>query len=155
MVNKRQYRDTFYINPARARPREAPPGGRFRGAGWLTSPVGLGLSGMAGGTDLFENVERLVRLRVLGRDVFVPADETLLRCFQYLAPEDVSRGRFCWAGTCGNSSIRYRLAGQADRPGRACRLIVVDGLEITEISPELAWALRRVIPSPAPAPSSP
>ncbi len=105
---------------------------------------------MGTGTDLFDDVEHLVRIRLLDRDFLVPADETLLRCFQYLAPHDVSRGRFCWAGTCGNSSVRYRLAGQAaDRPGRACRLIVVDGLEVTEISPELAWALRNVLPAPA------
>jgi hypothetical protein len=105
------------------------------------------------GSDLFDGVQQLVRIRVLGREFRVPADETLLRCFQYLAPEDVSRGRFCWAGTCGNSSLQYRVpGGTEDRPGRACRLIVIDGLEITQVSPELAWALRRVLPAPVSVP---
>lgn len=107
---------------------------------------------MGNGESLFGAVERTIRIRIMGKDFTVPAEETLLRCFQYLSPEEVSRGRFCWAGTCGNSQITYRVRSGPERPARACRLIAVEGLEVTSLTPELAWALRRLLPELAPSP---
>jgi hypothetical protein len=48
---------------------------------------------------LFRPYDRLVKISILGREFEVP-DNPLLRCFQYLAPETVSYGRFCWNEDC-------------------------------------------------------
>ncbi len=98
---------------------------------------------------VFRPFDRLVRITVLGTVFEVPENNTILRAFQYVAPDGVSTGRFCWNGDCGNSGITYRLPGDARvHHGRACRLLVREGMDVTEISPELAWALRQVVPVP-------
>ncbi len=95
---------------------------------------------------LFGACPRLVRIRLLGRDVEVPEGETLLRCFQYLALETVSAGPFCWNGECGHSLLRYRVPGKAgEERALACRTRVVPGMEITGLSPDLRRVLRPVL----------
>jgi hypothetical protein len=87
--------------------------------------------------------ERLVRITILGRPADVPDSNALLRCFQYLAPDTVPYGRFCWNHECGNSKFWYRLPNDPqERKARACRFRVVEGMEITHMSAELKWALR-------------
>ena len=99
---------------------------------------------------VFRPFRRLVRITVLGVPLDVPEDNSLLRCFQYVCPPEVSTGRFCWNGDCGNSAFTYKLPGDPRvHHARACRLLVREGMEITELSPELAWVLRRVVPLPA------
>jgi hypothetical protein len=49
---------------------------------------------------LFRPFSRLVRIVLLGHDFEVPENNTLLHCLQYLAPEPVSYGRFCWNEDC-------------------------------------------------------
>lgn len=89
-----------------------------------------------------------VRIRILGEPFEVPAGLSLLRGFQFLSPVEVSRGRFCWNAECGSSSFGYRMPGDAaDREGRACRVIAVEGMSVTRLSPELTWALRAVLPA--------
>ncbi len=95
---------------------------------------------------LFGANPRLVRIRLLGRDVEVPEGETLLRCFQYLAMETVSAGPFCWNGECGHSLLRYRAPGMSgEEKARACRTRVVPGMEITGLSPDLRRVLGPVL----------
>src|SRR5437588_4198489 len=53
------------------------------------------IADMTPGT-LFRPFLRLVRITILGKEFEVPENNPLLRCFQYLAPEQVSYGRFCW-----------------------------------------------------------
>ncbi len=88
----------------------------------------------------------LVQITLLGVPVEVPAGETLLRCFQYLAMETVSTGPFCWNGECGHSLLRYRAPGMAgEQKALACRTRVVPGMEITGLSPDLRRVLRPVL----------
>ena len=95
---------------------------------------------------LFGKDPRLVTIGLLGRRVRVPAGETVLRCFQYLALETVSAGPFCWNGECGHSMFRYRLPGEpAERRGLACRIRVEPGMEVTGLSPDLRRVLRPVL----------
>ena len=49
---------------------------------------------------LFRPFSRLVRVTILDRTVEVPENNVLLRCLQYLAPEEISYGRFCWNEDC-------------------------------------------------------
>lgn len=41
-------------------------------------------------TTLFQPFSRLVKITIMGREFEVPENNHLLRCFQYLAPEQVS-----------------------------------------------------------------
>jgi hypothetical protein len=102
--------------------------------------------------ELFDPYGRVVRIHVLGTPLDVPENNTLLRAFQFVSPVEVGAGRFCWNGACGNSAFRYRVPGDARVfEGRACRTVVKEQMEIVELSSDLAWALRRVVPAPATA----
>jgi hypothetical protein len=90
---------------------------------------------------IYRPYSRLVRVRIRERWFAVPENNILLRCFQYLAP-GVPYGPFCWNGDCENDRIRYReAAGGATKSGLACQILVKDGMELDEISPELARVL--------------
>ncbi len=87
--------------------------------------------------------ERMLEIRLLSRDTKIPSNNSLLRCFQYLCPEHVAYGRFCWNNECGNSRFSYLLPGDDETyEARACIFEPVDKMEITELSGELRYALR-------------
>lgn len=91
----------------------------------------------------FRPFERLVEITILGKSFQVPEKNTVLRCFQYISPETIPYGRFCW-----NQECQYcRVAGQLpddDRPRDmlSCKFIVMAGMAITKLTPELQWCLR-------------
>lgn len=104
---------------------------------------------------LLEPHDRTVRIYVLGRPADVPENNPLLRGFQTLCPERVSRGRFCWNHECGNSKFYYRFPGETlERKARACRLEPVEGMEVTRLSPELQYVLAPFLSSTPPAEES-
>lgn len=87
--------------------------------------------------DLFHPFEKLITIEVLGRQVQVPENNSLLRGFQYLSMHTISYGDFCWNGECTNCQVWYHLEGQTeaeDRPALSCRTPVVDGLVVTRIN---------------------
>ncbi len=95
---------------------------------------------------LFKPFDRMVTITVLGRPLEVPEKNVLLRCFQFLAPDTVPYGKFCWNNECGNSKFYYRLPGdELERKARACWFEVVEGMEITVLSAELKYVLRSVL----------
>ena len=90
---------------------------------------------------IYRPFSRLVRVRIRDRWFEVPENNILLRCFQYVAP-GVPYGPFCWNGDCENDRIRYRdKEGGAWKSGLACQVLVKDGMELDEISPDLARVL--------------
>ena len=96
--------------------------------------------------DLLRPWSRFVKVAVVGRTVEVPDNNTLLRGLQSIAPDGISRGRFCWNNECGNCRVYYRLPGDtADRKGRGCCLVVKDEMALTALSTELKYALREVL----------
>lgn len=96
--------------------------------------------------DLLRPWTRFLKLSVVGRTVEVPDNNTLLRGLQSVAPDGISRGRFCWNNECGNCRVYYRLPGDtADRKGRGCCLVVKDEMTLTSLSTELKFALREVL----------
>ena len=108
--------------------------------------------------DLLRPWSRFVKVTVVGRTVEVPDNNTLLRGLQSVAPDGISRGRFCWNNECGNCRVYYRLPGDAaDRKGRGCCLLVTDELALTTLSTELKFALREVLKREpdAPLPEAP
>jgi hypothetical protein len=70
---------------------------------------------------LFKPYEKLVKITVMGREVEVPDGNMLLRAFQYLAPEDVALGRFCWNEECQYCRVTYDQGeGTNERIALAC-----------------------------------
>ena len=49
---------------------------------------------------LYKPFENLVKIAVFGKEFEVPEGNILLRAFQFLAPETVPYGRFCWNEDC-------------------------------------------------------
>lgn len=88
-------------------------------------------------SDLLDPYEKLVSIQVLDKQVRVPEKNRLLRCFQYLSLNTISYGDFCWNGECTNCQVWYHLSGQGeanDKPGLACRMEVIEGMVITNLS---------------------
>jgi hypothetical protein len=94
-------------------------------------------------TGPFRPFERLVRIKILGKKFHVPDKNSLLRCFQYISPDTVPYGRFCWNQDCQYCKIECRLPDDDEaRPLLSCKFIVMDGMEIEQLSPELDYCLR-------------
>ena len=87
----------------------------------------------------------LVLITILDRAVEVPDNTMVLRCFQYLAPEAVAYGRFCWNEECQYCRVTYDLGeGTATRAALACKLPVQDGMRVKSISTEIRYCLREL-----------
>ena len=104
------------------------------------------------GNPLFRDFERLVNITVLGKTFQVPEKNTCLRAFQYISPETIPYGRFCWNQECQLCRMSYTMAGQPGGPPRAvlaCKVLVAEGMQIVDLSEELRYNLMGAIhPSP-------
>jgi len=100
---------------------------------------------------LFRDYERLIEISIMGKKFKVPEKNTCLRAFQYVSPETIPYGRFCWNQECQLCKVGCRMGGEADSKPRnvlACKLVVADGLEIVELTDELKWTLSGVLKPP-------
>ena len=98
---------------------------------------------MTAPTTLFRAFTRLVKITILGREFEVPENNPLLRCFQYLAPEPISYGRFCWNEECQYCRISFDLGdGTASRAAISCKLMVQEGMRIDDLTSEIRYGLR-------------
>ncbi len=94
-------------------------------------------------SEVFRPFERLVEITVLGKTLEVPEKNTVLRAFQYISPETIPYGRFCWNQECQYCRVTCQLPDDDEaRPMLSCKFIVVPGMVITELAPELVWCLR-------------
>ncbi|HTC62914.1 MAG TPA: hypothetical protein VK709_08725 [Candidatus Saccharimonadales bacterium] len=96
-----------------------------------------------GSTQVFRPYERLVTIKVLGKSFDVPEKNTILRAFQYISPETIPYGRFCWNQDCQYCRVVGKLPDE-DQPHEllSCKFMVSAGMEISEISPELKYCLQ-------------
>lgn len=86
---------------------------------------------------------RLVRIELLGKPVEVPDNNTLLRGLQYLSPQAISYGRFCWNNDCDYCRITWdRGPGTHSHQGLSCRMEVQEGMRIVAVSTEIRFCLR-------------
>lgn len=93
-------------------------------------------------SEVFRPYERLVEITVLGKKVQVPDKNTVLRGFQFLSPETIPYGRFCWNQDCQYCRIVVKLPDDDQaREMLSCKFIVMPGMEITDLSPELKMCL--------------
>ena len=92
---------------------------------------------------LFRPFDKLVKIAIGDKEFEVPEGNMLLRDFQYLSPEDISYGRFCWNEVCQEWRVSFDMGeGTPVRNALACKLIVEDGMRLSGITAELRYCLR-------------
>ena len=93
--------------------------------------------------EVFRPYEKLIEITILGKTFLVPERNSLLRAFQFISPETVPYGRFCWNQECQYCRVSCQLSDDdRARPILSCKFLVSEGMEIKEISPELMGCLR-------------
>ena len=98
---------------------------------------------MTAPTTLFRPYDKLVKITLMGRLVEVPENNTLLRCLQYLTPESVSYGRFCWNEDCQYCRVTYDLGDNtSSRAALACKVLVEERMRVKEVTTEIKYCLR-------------
>jgi|SRR5580765_1628993 len=83
--------------------------------------------------DVFQPYDRLVEIEICGEKRMVPENNTLLRCFQYLALESISYGDFCWNGECLNCQV-WLQNGEKEKAVMACRTVVAENMKIIRLA---------------------
>jgi hypothetical protein len=86
--------------------------------------------------DILMPYEKLIEIVILGERYLVPENNSLLRCFQFLAIENISYGDFCWNGECLNCQVWLRI-GEKEKAVIACRTTVMPEMNIVRLSPEI------------------
>src|SRR5271154_5532953 len=82
----------------------------------------------------FRPYEHLVKIKLLGKTVEVPEKNSLLRCFQFLSPETIPYGRFCWNQDCQYCRIVAKLPDDDQVTEMlSCKFMAMAGMEIVEI----------------------
>ena len=93
--------------------------------------------------DVFRPYEKLVEITILGKTFLVPERNSLLRAFQFISPETVPYGRFCWNQECQYCKVSCQLADDDQaRPILSCKFLVSEGMHVTDMAPELVGCLR-------------
>jgi len=92
---------------------------------------------------IFRPFEKFVKITLKGREYEVPDSNTLLRAFQYLAPDAIPYGRFCWNEECQYCRVSYDTGeGTAPRVALSCKIMAGPGMRILELADELRYCLR-------------
>lgn len=92
---------------------------------------------------IFRPFQRLVSIRIGLTEYQVPENNVLLRALQYLAPEPIAYGRFCWNEECQYCRVSYDSGeGTESRAALACKLMVKPGMRVTETAAEIRYCLR-------------
>jgi NADH dehydrogenase/NADH:ubiquinone oxidoreductase subunit G len=91
--------------------------------------------------DVFEPFDRLVEIEIRGRRHEVPENNSLLRCFQFLSIESVSRGDLCWNGDCLNCQVWLAQENGKEKGVISCRTKVAEGMRIVRMTGEMAQLL--------------
>jgi hypothetical protein len=93
--------------------------------------------------EVFRPYEKLVEITILGKTFLVPERNSLLRAFQFISPETVPYGRFCWNQECQYCKVSCQLADDDQaRPILSCKFLVSEGMHVTGMAPELVGCLR-------------
>jgi hypothetical protein len=96
----------------------------------------------------FRPYEKLVEISIMGKKFQVPERNSLLRCFQFISPETIPYGRFCWNQDCQYCRVTCQLPDDDEpREMQSCKFIVMPGMEVTDMSQELRWCLRSKLPA--------
>lgn len=92
---------------------------------------------------LFRPYERMVKIHIKGKEFTVPDGNMLLRVFQFLAPETIPYGRFCWNEDCQYCRVTYDHGeGTPSHVALSCKLMVKGGMRVTDFAQEIKYCLR-------------
>ncbi len=94
---------------------------------------------------LYRPYERLVQITVLGKTVEVPENNILLRAFQFVSPETIPYGRFCWNEECQYCRVVVKGRDGKEHRVLSCKVLVREGMEIVWMDQELRLCLRKAI----------
>jgi len=83
--------------------------------------------------EIFQPYDKLVEIEILGTRHAVPENNTILRCFQFLAMESISYGDFCWNGECLNCQV-WLQNGDKEKAVMACRTLVAENMKIVRMA---------------------
>ena len=98
---------------------------------------------MSNAGPLFRPFDNLVSIVIGEKEFKVPEGNMLLRAMQYLAPEDVSYGRFCWNEECQYCRVTFDLGPSSPaRTALSCKLMVQPGMRVLEAAQEIKYCLR-------------
>ena len=86
--------------------------------------------------EIFQPYDKLIEIDILGRKHMVPENNSLLRCFQFLAMENISYGDFCWNGDCLNCQV-WLQNGDKEKAVMSCRTMVAENMKIVRIADEI------------------
>jgi hypothetical protein len=99
--------------------------------------------------EIFRPFEKLVEITILGKNFLVPEKNSLLRCFQFISPESIPYGRFCWNQECQYCRVTCQLPDDdAARSILSCKFIACAGMNISEMAPELVACLKSKLGPP-------
>jgi hypothetical protein len=102
-------------------------------------------------SDVFRPYEKLVEITILGKTFLVPERNSLLRAFQFISPETITYGRFCWNQDCQYCRVDCQLSDDDQaRPILSCKFLVSEGMSISNLAPELIGCLRTKLGKAAP-----
>lgn len=82
---------------------------------------------------IFQPYDKLIEIDILGKKYMVPENNSLLRCFQFLAMENISYGDFCWNGECLNCQVWLR-SGEKEKAVMSCRTTVTENMKIVRMA---------------------
>jgi hypothetical protein len=106
-------------------------------------------------SEVFRPYEKLVEITILGKNFLVPERNSLLRAFQFISPETIPYGRFCWNQECQYCKVDCQLFDEnRARPVLSCKFIVSEGMNISHLAPELVGCLRTKLGAAAPVSSA-
>jgi len=103
---------------------------------------------------LYRPYKKLIEITIRGKRFEVPENQILLRAFQFLCPDTIPYGRYCWNEECQYCRVAVKRPG-AEKTSQAlsCKLLAEEGLEVDELADELTWNLRKLFqPAPEAAP---
>lgn len=94
-------------------------------------------------SDIYRHYERLVEITIQGKKFQVPEKNSVLRCFQFISPDTIPYGRFCWNQECQFCRVTCRLPDD-NKPHEmlSCKFLAMPGMVITGMTPELLACLK-------------
>ena len=107
------------------------------------------------GIPLFRPYNKLISITIRGRKFGVPENQILLRAFQFLCPDTIPYGRYCWNEECQYCRVTIkRPGGERMTQALSCKLMVEENLDVQELSAELAYNLLKLFQSKPSNPTS-
>lgn len=88
--------------------------------------------------NLFGEIERFVKVRILDKEFEVPDKLELLRIFQYL-DFTIDYARLCWNGSCKRCVVSFESRSGEKKSGEAlsCRLKSFEGICLKKLPPTI------------------